>query len=165
MKTYSRYFILVVLFFICACATKKKELVSTPQQKATPVDSLLAAIEREPCFGKCPEFYASIYKSGYVVYNGKKNVDLIGKYAGRLDANQVQEFYNTISLYRMEQKDSLYVNKFLVDYPCFTLWISAQQPTRKIHLCTQEPPDDIAGFADYFERVLKNTTFKKITEK
>ena len=153
--------ILLLVFVAIACASKKKAIAPTATTVHPQVDSLLTAIERDPCFGNCPEFYAAIYKSGYVRYVGKKNVDKIGTFQGHLQPDQVTEMYNAISLYRMEQKDTLYNNKFLVDYPAWSIWIGSATPVKKIHVNDQDPPDDLAGFADYVERVLLTVKWTK----
>ncbi len=149
------------MLVVIACASKKKIVAPTTAGVQPTSDTLLTAIEREPCFGKCPEFYAAIYKSGSVRYVGKKNVDKIGSFQGQLQPDQVTEMYNAISLYRMEQKDTLYNNKYLVDFPAWSIWIGSGNPVKKIHVNDQAPPDDIAGFADYVERVLLTVKWTK----
>jgi hypothetical protein len=153
--------ILLLVLVGIACASKKKAIAPTAASAQPKVDSVLTAIEREPCFGKCPEYYAAIYKSGYVRYLGKKNVDKIGTFQGQLQPDQVTEIYNAISLYRMEQKDTLYNNKYLVDFPAWSIWIGSSNPVKKIYVNDQSPPDDLAGFADYVERVLLTVKWKE----
>lgn len=63
-------------------ATKNKELISKN-------DSLFVTIERTVCFGKCPVYKAYIYTSGYVVYDGKQNVDKIGIFSTLLSNDEM----------------------------------------------------------------------------
>lgn len=53
-------------------------------------DSLFVTIERTPCFGKCPVYKIYIYNGGYVVYDGKQNVDKIGRFSTQLSTDELK---------------------------------------------------------------------------
>lgn len=53
-------------------------------------DSLFATIERTVCFGKCPAYKIYIFTSGYVLYDGKMNVDKIGRFTTRLTKAELE---------------------------------------------------------------------------
>ncbi|MCB9170044.1 MAG: hypothetical protein H6594_06815 [Flavobacteriales bacterium] len=46
----------------------------------TPADSLFFHIERTPCFGRCPAYSIDVYRSGFALYEGRSNVERIGRY-------------------------------------------------------------------------------------
>lgn len=49
-----------------------------------PADSLFLSLERTPCFGRCKTYRVHVYRSGYMLYEGRSNVELVGKYSGRI---------------------------------------------------------------------------------
>ncbi|MFH1321890.1 MAG: DUF6438 domain-containing protein, partial [Bacteroidota bacterium] len=54
-------------------------------------DSLFASIKRTPCYGRCPTYSISIYKSGYVIYEGIRFVDRIGTYSTQISEKEIQK--------------------------------------------------------------------------
>ncbi|MCS7076408.1 MAG: DUF6438 domain-containing protein [Bacteroidia bacterium] len=54
-------------------------------------NSLVITIEREPCRGFCPAYKMTIYGDGTVEYEGKRNVDNIGKFEKKISKSKVQE--------------------------------------------------------------------------
>ena len=96
MKTFSYVLVPFIFFFSCKApketaeakpAEQKTETVTTP----VTTDSLLASIERTPCYGQCPMYKFSIYQSGYAVYEGKRFVEKLGKYETRINASVLEE--------------------------------------------------------------------------
>lgn len=54
-------------------------------------DSLFASIERTPCYGTCPHYSIKIYKSGLVIYEGKRFVNKEGKHKAFLSNDKLLE--------------------------------------------------------------------------
>lgn len=66
-------------------------------EQVVDTDSLLIAYQRSVCFGKCPQDEIIIYKSGYMVYEGKKDVDIVGKATNNLKAEDLQALKDIIN--------------------------------------------------------------------
>ncbi len=90
--------VLVLALAMTACS-KKREVVSTGQQEASPAtsstvaavpppvlggvgqaDSLVFTLQRTPCFGACKVYVINVYRSGYATYDGRANVEPTGKH-------------------------------------------------------------------------------------
>ncbi|MFK7798462.1 MAG: DUF6438 domain-containing protein [Aureispira sp.] len=52
---------------------------------------LILSLERTTCYGNCPYYSINIYADGRAVYEGKKNVELVGKYTATAPPAVVQE--------------------------------------------------------------------------
>ncbi len=65
-------------------------------------------MQRTACFGRCPEYTAEIFKNGNIVYTGKRNVDRIGKYTGKVSANAMAKFLKQVSKYKVSTCKSVY---------------------------------------------------------
>lgn len=68
-------------------------VVTPPEPPAKPIHvdphSLLATIERGPCYGTCPVYSLTVYRDGAVDYEGKQYVKKVGKAKGTITAEQV----------------------------------------------------------------------------
>ena len=116
-----------ILFLVIFAAI----LSCKPKQQATKVDnsifnrsdadSLFLTIARSPCFGRCPQYEAKIYESGYTVYNGKRDVPSIGTHSFTLSAEQLKSLkQKAVDIKYFQMKDK-YDNENVTDLPdCIT---------------------------------------------
>ncbi|MBL7924772.1 MAG: hypothetical protein JNL88_11285 [Bacteroidia bacterium] len=159
MKTSSflLFFLLACSFaFFPACKSHKPETAAgaKPEVAVQTKDSLLAGISRGACFGACPQYKAMVYKSGYATYEGERHVKKTGTWSAQLNDEQLQSLYALIRQYKMEEKDTAYINKYLADYPAYLLWISDFRARRQILVNHEAPPVEISEFTQLFERIL-----------
>lgn len=93
--------LIVVVGMQVSCASKKEATNSEVKDQTSQTgkvdasDSLFATLERGYCFGKCPVYTVKIYNSGYAVYEGKDNVDMVGTYTTRFTKNQLATLTKT----------------------------------------------------------------------
>lgn len=59
--------------------------------QATTTVPLILSLERTTCYGNCPYYSIKIYADGRAVYEGRKNVELLGKYTATAPPSLVQE--------------------------------------------------------------------------
>ena len=142
-----------------ACSTNKRAGASS--EKVYTKDSLLAAIERGACFGRCPEYKATIYKSGYAEYTGRRNVEKIGSYFGRLSNEELLTLKTLMRSNKMEEKDTAYINKYLADFPGWALWVSDLKPTKTIVISHEAPPAEITDFGKGLDQALNSIKWVK----
>lgn len=152
-------------FLLCACRTGPSAGGQPRDLKGRIVnagDTLLAGIKRGPCFGKCPQYVAMIYQSGYATYDGERNVSRIGKWESRLDDGPLSLLKSMLKDSGADRWDSAYVNKYLADFPVLFLWISHEGASRRIMINHEAPPEKITGFARELDRLLSGLTWKKV---
>lgn len=93
--------LIVVVGMQFSCASKKEAVNSDVKDQTSQVDkvdasdSLFASLDRGYCFGKCPVYTVKIYNSGYAVYAGKDNVDMVGTYTTRFTKDQLAKLTKT----------------------------------------------------------------------
>ncbi len=140
-----------------ACSAAKYSGENAWKKDAYMADSLLAGIERGPCFGACPIYKALIYKSGRIEYGGAKSVRLIGTWSAQLTPAQLSNLVATIREPNLEASDdTVIVNKHLADFPGYSLWISDRKPTRHIWVMHEAPPAALTTVATKIDQLLNS---------
>lgn len=88
--------LLAITFFFGQAACSSKKAAAAPEITETSnntsldkSDSLFAFLDRGYCFGHCPVYKVEIYQSGYAVYTGKANTDMIGTFTARFSKEQL----------------------------------------------------------------------------
>jgi hypothetical protein len=88
----------LLLLLIAGCARKQFLVAAEPsadqdapalEQRpvlggAEPADSLVVSLQRTPCFGTCPAYTITVYRSGYATYFGSSHVQLEGLHEARI---------------------------------------------------------------------------------
>jgi hypothetical protein len=142
----------LILIASCASSKKKKETAVTSTYEEPAVeDSLLVSLKRGACFGACPQFTYTVYKSGFAEYNGERNVKKTGKWVARLSKEEIVEIVGWIRQYRMEEKNNTYINEYLADFPGVWVTVSDKNPRLEIFVNHDQPPVEITGFISLVE--------------
>lgn len=97
---------------LMSCKNKKGAIEAGSQtyeafEQVVDTDSLLLAYERGVCFGQCPQDKIIIYKSGFAVYEGVKNVDIVGKANNTIkkeDLDKIRELIDAIDVKSLDNK-------------------------------------------------------------
>lgn len=157
MKRMNKFWTVLRLFLIvvivsCASSKKKVETKESSAEVETAVeDSLLVSLRRGACFGACPQFTYTVYKSGYAEYNGERNVKKTGKWVARLSKEEIVEIVGWIRQYKMEEKNKSYINEYLADFPGVWVTVSDKNPRFEIFVNHDQPPVEITGFISLVE--------------
>ena len=130
---------------------------------AVPGDTILAGIERGPCFGRCPQYKAMFYTSRLATYEGIRNTNRQGVYHARLTDEMVKEINDALVRDNMAAADSEYVNKLLADYPAYWLWIRDVKGSRRIHINHEKPPVTIDDYAGTLDNIIDKLEWKMIS--
>lgn len=142
----------LILIVSCASSKKKKEsAVTSTYEEPAVEDSLLVSLKRGACFGACPQFTYTVYKSGFAEYNGERNVKKTGKWVARLSKEEIVEIVGWIRQYRMEEKNNTYINEYLADFPGVWVTVSDKNPRLEIFVNHDQPPVEITGFISLVE--------------
>ncbi len=80
-------------------------------------DSLFASIKRGYCYGTCPVYEMNIYNSGFVTYNGIRNLKLLGRYTATISKEQMIRFFDVVNETGYLQMEDEYDNPGISDLP------------------------------------------------
>ncbi len=147
---------------LTACKSSKSTGSSEVAQVSEVQDTLLVALKRGACFGACPQFECTIYKTGLAVYDGERNVKKSGIWKARLSAETLNEFRTLVRTYRIEEKDTVYINKYLADYPSYFITVSDYKPSKRIYVNHDQPPVEITSFVTQLERMMESIEWKNL---
>lgn len=125
-------------------------------------DTLLVAISRGPCFGRCPEYKAVVTKKGAAYYIGKRNVAKPGVWFASLSADQLSALVAEIRTSELETKDTLYINRYLADFPDCDIWVSDKLPRKQIHINHESPPEELTAFSKYLDSLLNRLAWEPV---
>ena len=133
-------------------STKTKQAISKN-------DSLFVTIERTVCFGKCPAYKASIYTKGYIIFDGKMNVDKIGRFSTQLSKEELESLkqkINTINYFDLNDK----YDGPVTDLPSVITSV-ALNGYRKSITARYEVPAELKGFQNFIDKLFidKNWIF------
>jgi len=87
------------------------------KNKKADKDSLYAEIQTSPCYGTCPVYKMSIYKSGFVVLEAKRFLDSLGVFHGWLDDAKMKEIASYAKEIGYFELDSVYNDMNVTDVP------------------------------------------------
>jgi len=89
-----------------ACNTNRPVTTAEPvvdQEAAAPApqlggagkaDTLFLSLERTPCFGQCKAYRIDLYRSGYATYDGRGNVERMGRHSARIGVDSMITMLN-----------------------------------------------------------------------
>lgn len=156
--------LVVALAAQVSCSSKKNAVTpevteqSSSSDKVKSSDSLFASLERGVCFGKCPVFNLKIYQSGYAVYEGKSNTEMIGIYETRFTKAQLNELTDVAKRINYMSLNDVYDNPGVTDLPSHTSSIvidgKRKQVTRR-----HGYPETIVVFEKQMESMVAEATW------
>lgn len=161
-------FFTILIGLLAACASKKSttnpDTTNTSSNSSTehqivfqdvqPGDSLFASIAKSYCFGKCPVFTLHIYNSGYAVYNGTANVNLMGRHTTRLTKEQMVYLIDKANEINYFELKDVYDNEGVTDIPSTTtsIVINGQRKSVKKRF---DFPKSLLTFEAAFDDLIK----------
>lgn len=128
-------------------------------------DSLFASIERTPCFGRCPTYVISIYKSGYVVYKGKQWVPNTGIFYTFISKKQLAEISDMADKIGFAELKEAYHDPNIVDVPSTFTTFRINGKLKRIDNTFGDPPQGLIDFEKFLDDLFTNTQWIKISDK
>lgn len=125
-------------------------------------DSLFASIERTPCYGRCPTYSISIYKSGYVIYEGIRFVDRLGTYSTRISEKKIQNIINKANEIGYFELEEIYDSP-VTDLPSTITYLSVNGQIKRIKDRVRGP-EVLKEYEKYFDNVFEDMEWKKIED-
>jgi hypothetical protein len=138
-----------VALMMIAVACGPRVIVRSPAA-TTDVSSAmtLVSLERKPCYGTCPVYKISVTGDGAVVWDGRANVDSMGRKSARLDGDQLASLIRLFDA-QFYSLDDRYVNggancqPYASDAPVIVTSIVTSTRTKTVERdagCASAPP-------------------------
>jgi hypothetical protein len=131
--------------------TSKKNIIA---------DSLLASIHRAPCYGTCPVYTFTVYRSGYSVYHGERNVERVGVYSSWLnkeETEKIKEEAEKISYFKLKES---YVDRNIADLPWVTTCLNINGRKKCIENDNHQPVEGLKSFELFLDSVAEGKEWK-----
>ena len=152
-------FIASFLFLLTsACKSHKDAAVQTGVFHP---DSIFATLERQPCFGRCPAFYVTIYNSGKAVYEGHSTVEKLGRWNGTLTKDQMKQITDKAAEFHLDTLQNEYVNKYLVDFPGHSFSVILNGSLKRVTVMETQLPEIIYTFEKHMEEIISQVSWTK----
>ncbi len=152
--------LLAVVFLLSCKGTKQAAHSGEPV--STDPDSLFAAIERTPCFGRCPTYVISIYKSGYVVYEGRQFVENIGFFYTFISKKQLDGISAMADKTGFAGMKDAYHDPNIVDVPSTFTTCRVNGKLKRIDNTFGEPPQGLLDFESFLDNMFTGTKWTRI---
>lgn len=163
-----KYLLLIfVVFGLLACKAKKETQSEKQNNSPYPIevekdhnpnDSLFIKLEKTACFGICPTYTAHIYKSGFALLNGKKNVDYIGIYRVWFSPDEMKEIEAKLVDLDFQSLEDSYDGP-VSDIPSTNLEISYLGQHKHIKGRWQVP-EKLDAFNDYLHDLIESKNWE-----
>ena len=73
-------------------------------QDTIPLVTIFVSIEKQPCYGICPEYVAIFYNDGRIEFHGKKDVEWIGQFESKINhatVERIKMFSEQVDYFRL----------------------------------------------------------------
>ena len=122
--------------------------------------NILIEFEKTSCSGTCPVFSVKIASTGFVIYEGKENVDMIGVYKSNLSENQLNQLINQFDNTDFFNLKNSY-KSFMMDLP--TKYITYYKNGQKKRIEAYDNiPDQISNLIGQIDELIEQMEWKKI---
>jgi len=126
---------------------------------------LVASLAKTPCYGRCPVFEVRIYSDGVVDFFGEKNVNLIGHYRAKADANFIDQVIQEASKAGYYQLDSFYPagGQRIPDLPNVITYVRIANDEKSVtnnHLA----PKSLMAFEQRLEALINTLRYARVGE-
>ncbi len=152
------------VFLFLACKSSRKAVTPVSNEKEPSGDSLFASIERTPCFGRCPTYRISIYKSGYVVYEAIQWVADTGIFYTFITQKQLGDITAMAEKVGFAEMKDSYHDPNIVDVPSTFTALRIKGKIKKIDNTFGDPPRELIDFEKYLDGLFTETKWKRIKQ-
>ena len=73
-------------------------------QDTIPLVAIFVSIEKETCYGTCPEYIANFYDDGRIELHGKKDIEWIGQFESKINqatVKRIRAFAEQVDYFRL----------------------------------------------------------------
>ena len=144
---------------LLACDGPRKA-VGDEQRFGSPTDSLFFSLERTPCFGKCPAYTVTIFRSGHATYEGRSFDPREGLHTGRVDRATMEELLTRAEAIGYFGLQDSYDGP-VTDLPSTITRIVSGDRDKRIVARYRTPPD-LKAFAQRADTLLKDVVWTPV---
>ena len=133
------------------------------KKRVEAADSIYASIKRTPCYGRCPIYEASIYKSGYVTYNGNRFIEKIGLHRSRLTQDQLKQIAakaEEIGYFELENN----YDSPVTDFPTTITVLNLPGKSKKEIKNRVGAPDNLKQYEKFLDDLLNGLSWAKMAD-
>ena len=126
-------------------------------------DSLLIAIHRTPCFGRCPVYKIHVYESGFTTYEGINFVDDIGFYKGTASKEIIEAIFaqaKEIDFFNLEDE----YDGPVTDLPSTIMTLVKDGKEKKVK-CRYRCPKEVVDFGKFIDNQFKTVEWEPYRDK
>lgn len=125
--------------------------------------NLFFTYQRTPCYGKCPSYLVTAQKDGSILYEGRRNVEMIGLFQAKLTDEQMTKILDTAKSINFFSLADMYPEdgQFPTDLPSSIIFIQSNDYAHKV-VNKIEAPESLISFEKYLENIFKQLTWIKI---
>ena len=154
---------LFCLVGLLACHSTKKSAESKSENEdilfpGLKSDSLVAYLERTRCFGVCPVYSISIYRSGCVVYEGNEHVKPLGNHFTFIDRKTLEGIGRKAEELRFFDLKDEYRNPYLTDFPTVYVEVRFKGKSKRVWHYDAEPPRNLVEMENYIDSLFGEGT-------
>lgn len=118
--------ILLTALFVTLSACK-----STKDASRDSPNSVRFALDRGPCFGKCPVYSLKIYSNGLATYEGRPFAKKLGKYEKHLDRSEVKKLDKAFKDANFFDFQDVYVSE-IIDLPMVKIYYNNGKQSKSV---------------------------------
>ncbi len=160
---FNRYFLgilplLMLLICVCGCTGSKQTATTNNDFPGAPNDSLVASLYRTPCFGVCPHYRVSFYRSGYVEYEGFANAALKGRYFTYIKTSELKNIGVKAEEIGYFELNDTYRNPHLTDFPTIYSEVRFRGKQKKITRYDADPPKNLVEMENYIDKMVPDSS-------
>ena len=113
-----------------------------------PSTALAVRLERQPCYGRCPEYTVEVFFDGRVRYVGNKNVQVLGEQSANIAVADVSALLKLFADAGFATADSAYVEgsprcgRYFTDGPHAVIGAHLGNTFKSVHIdagCSERP--------------------------
>ncbi len=126
-------------------------------------DSVYASIKRTPCYGRCPIYEVTIYKSGFVAYNGIRFVERLGQHRSRITQDQLKQIAAKAEEIGYFELNNNYDSP-VTDFPTTITVLNVAGKSRKEIKNRVGAPDSLKEYEKFLDELLNGLTWEKVAD-
>jgi hypothetical protein len=118
--------------------------------------TMLASIERTPCYGECPVYKMTIFTNGDALYEGRMNVEMEGLHTGVLSRRSVKKIIELAEDIKFFDFDENYIDEYITDIPSTIVTFVKDGNRKTIRSNSFQTPKELISFQNFIDQMGKD---------
>ena len=136
-----------------------------PTPKVPPRPYVMVSLQKNGCFGNCPEFEFIVLNNGLATFHVKKHTSMIGHYRANLYPGFLMELKSKVDKYQYFSFEKMYPadGKFINELPDTYTLVNLDGENRIIRN-NHDAPKALLDFENYLADIIDKLDWKKIKD-